>query len=358
MEINSYSANFFYQTSSKHRNKNSADDVYSRFELYLSSNDKTTTTTTMSPKKDSIVDIESVEFQRYSCYPNDLEMKIKSFQEHKFYEAQEQLPYEKRLAHPEMLYPNSIFSEENMTQLKINEPDKYQWVTELTTVTNEDKYDGAPEYKAFVDKWVKKGLSEFEALTHAESYVTAGLLDYGSQRADFMMWDMPPTDTKQHGMWLINNQPLRIAMIETFDSLDIVQLSSLVSTIFYGTPEEQNIDMSFSFQTLLEKYGVKLEDLKQKDPQFAKENPEVFSGDINLKNDNSAESQAYNNFIFKTIVGFFKDRIESLERWEYNHNEDDLSSTKKSINLLIDNFQEKVDEYNENITNGKSIGKK
>jgi hypothetical protein len=342
MEINSYSQNTYYQTqtTSKAKNNNSAK-LESFAEMIDTSN---------SVQKQPVVYDERAELARYPYYqmhPEAIEIEI-NYQH--FVKKQEQLPWEEQLVFP-------TIAPELSDYFHYEELLKDDWVMAMRGVTNGNKYDGAPEFKAFVDKWMATGLSEDEALQRAGSYADAGLLDYGSQRAS-MYNNLPLTDTKQHGLWLIDNPPLKKAILEVFDSLNTYDLIDLETTIFYGGPENNNSAVQTSFQELLTKYGVKLEDLKQKDPQFAKDNPEVFSGDINLKNDNSAESQAYNNFIFKTIVGFFKDRIESLEKWETNHPEDNLSSTKESINLLIENFQEKVDEYNENITNGESIGKK
>jgi len=349
MEINTYSQNTTYQTqtTSKAKNTTNNGDSSSFANILIDSS-------SAKPNPVAVAYKEMTEYERYPYYPNNPEAKLRDFNRYKFEEAQAQLPWEEQLAHPILQLGFDIKADENWESWKDVDLNTYNWIVALRSATNGNKYDGAPEFKAFVDKWMDKGLSEFEALERALVYVSAGLLDYGSQRAT--SFDaLPLTDTKQHGLWLIDNPPLKKAILEVFDSLGS-DVSDLYNAIFGGGPEYQN-EKGINFEELLKKYGVKLEDLKQKDPQFAKENPEVFSGDINLKNDNSVESVAYNNFIFKTIVGFFKDRIESLDRWEYNHPEDDLSSTKKSINLLIENFQEKVDNYNENITNGESIGK-
>jgi len=353
MEINSYSQNTYYQTqtTSKATNTTNNGDSSSFANVLLDSS-------SAKPNPQAVAYSEKTEFEKYPYYPNNAEAKLRDFNRYKFEEAQAKLPWEEQLVYHGLQLGFDKDADENWESWKDVDPMEYKWIVALRSATNGNKYDGAPEFKAFVDKWMATGLSEDEALLRAGIYASAGLLDYGSQKAtQVYLCGLSYPDTKQHGLWLIDNPPLKKAILDTFDSLNTSNLIDLKFAIFNGGPEYQD-EKGINFEELLKKYGVKLEDLKQKDPQFAKENPEVFSGDINLKNDNSPESQAYNNFIFKTIVGFFKDRIESLERWEYNHNEDDFSSTKNSINLLIDNFQGKVDEYNENITNGKSIGEK
>jgi len=335
MEINTYSQNTTYQTqtTSKAKNNNSAN-----FDSFVDKID-----TSNSVPKQPVVYDERAELARYPYYQMHPEAIASEINYQHFVKKQEQLPWEEQLVYPTFAPEVFDYFFHNQEELL-----KDDWVMAMRGVTNGNKYDGAPEFKAFVDKWMATGLTEDEALQRAGSYVDAGLLDYGSQRAS-MYNGLPLTDTKQHGLWLIDNPILKKAILDTFDSLDTNSVIDIVSSIFKGYPENNNSAEQTSFQELLTKYGVKLEDLKQKDPQFAKENPEVFNGDINLKNDNSPESQAYNNFIFKTIVGFFKDRIESLDRWAPQDPNVDFSSTKDSINLLIDKFQEKVDEYNQNI---------
>ncbi|MDD2698379.1 MAG: hypothetical protein PHF17_06220 [Arcobacteraceae bacterium] len=361
MEINTYSQNTLYQTvTTSNSSKNTTDKDSSQFTTLLSSHTETSTSNsnikeiTYAPKTD---------LEKYLDYV-PVENRARATETYLIVERQctirnknAELPWEEQLVYPNLQLgfepQNDLWLEEH----KDLDPLGYEWTIAMRSATNGNKYDGAPEFKAFVYKWMATGLTEDEALQRAGSYADAGLLDYGSQRAS-MYSGMPLTDTKQHGLWLIDNPLLKKAILETLDELSTPDASDLVISIFYGYPENSNSAEQTSFQELLTKYGVKLEDLKQKDPQFAKDNPEVFTGDINLKNDNSTESQAYNNFIFKTLIGFFKDRIESLDRWAPQDPNVNFTSTKESINLLIDNFQEKVDEYNENITNGKSIGKK
>jgi len=347
MEINTYSQNTYYQTQTTSKAKNSNNST--NFESFVDKID-----TSNSVPKQPVVYDERAELARYPYYQMHPEAIQKELDRRDFFRTQEQLPWEEQFAHP--FYQFVTYDQCDYVvdeELKNADLLAYDWTVAMRSATNGNKYDGAPEFKAFVDKWMATGLSEDEALQRASTYVSAGLLDYGSQRASRYSGS-PLTDTKQHGLWLIDNPPLKKAILDTLYGLSNRDASDLVISIFNGYPENNNSAEQTSFQELLTKYGVKLEDLKQKDPQFAKENPEVFSGDINLKNDNSPESQAYNNFIFKTIVGFFKDRIESLDRWAPQDPNVDFSSTKDSINLLIDNFQEKVDTYNENLSNGNS----
>ena len=214
--------------------------------------------------------------------------------------------------------------------------------------TNGNKYDDAPEFEAFVKKWMDKGETEEEALSRAQSYAQAGLLDYGKEKA-ISMCNLPYGDTKQHGFHLINNEPLKNAVIKTLDSLNGGDASNLIASIFQNYPENST---PVSFQELLKNFGVKLEDLKKLNPEEHKDDKFTFTGDINLKD--GADSKEYNNFILDTLVKFFKDRIEKLNYFVENkppEESQDFHELKDSLNSLIDNLKKEVDVYNKNYVN-------
>lgn len=360
MEVTTSSQTSLYKIISSTKIPTNSDNL--EFETLLpteesSSNKANTTSSNSNTKASAYVDL-STSTQQISNLYNAALNKGTSTANGLFFTSQSQLPWEQQLAFPGLQL--GIWGEDqdlNWESCKDVEPMEYQWIVNLRSATNGNKYDNAPEFKAFVDKWISKGLSEDEALERAGIYAAAGLLDYGSQKATSLHLEkLPSPDIKQHGLWLIENPPLKDAMLNLFDSLSDLDVSNLYDAIFHGGVEYQN-ETGIDFETLLQKYGVKLEDLKQTDPQFAKDNPEVFSGDINLKNDNSKESQEYNNFIFKTLIGFFKDRIESIDQYDKDHPDDNppgyFESRKDNINLLIDTFQKEVDTYHVNIQGSK-----
>jgi len=261
MEINTYTQNTTYQTqtTSKAKNNNSAN-----FESFVDKID-----TSNSVPKQPVVYDERAELARYPYYQMHPEAIQPELDRQYFLRTQAQLPWEEQFAYPNLQFVN--YSPEaymNDELLKQELPSYYEWKVALRSATNGNKYDGAPEFKAFVDKWMDKGLSEEEALDRAGTYLSAGLLNYGSQRA-ISLPDMPLTDTKQHGLWLIDNPPLKKAILEVFDSLNTSDLNDLFESIFSDV-ELAGKGIPTNFQELLTKYGVKLEDLKQKDPQFAK----------------------------------------------------------------------------------------
>jgi hypothetical protein len=224
------------------------------------------------------------------------------------------------------------------------DPIGYEWQTQMMKATNGNKYEDAPEFEAFVKKWIDKGESEDQALGRAMFYAQAGLLDYGKQRA-ISMGQLPYGDIKQHGFHLINNEPLKNAVIKTLDSLNGEDAAELVSSIFDGYPENKGVPSSF--QELLDNFGIKLEELKKLNPETAKNDKFTFTGDVNLKD--GTDSKEYNNFIFDTLIKFFKDRIEKLDYVIENKPPEesrDFHEVRDALNSLIDNFKKEVAGYN------------
>ena len=96
-------------------------------------------------------------------------------------------------------------------------------------------------------------------------------------------------------------------MIEVLDNLDYGDSGDLVASIFDGYPTYTNEGITTSFQELLNNFGVKLEDLRKKNPETAKDEKFTFTGDINLKD--GKEFQEYNNFIFDTLINSLKIKL-------------------------------------------------
>lgn len=268
------------------------------------------------------------------------------------YEKPIQVKWEEQLVYPNMKYEYDPEAYEAYENAKEYDPIGYEWTIQLRKATNGNKYEDAPEFEAFVKKWMDKGESEDQALGRATLYARAGLLDYGKQRAISIGNDLPYGDIKQHGFHLINNEPLKNAVIKTLDSLNGGDAAELVSSIFDGYPENKGVPSSF--QELLDDFGVKLEELKKLNPEEHKDDKFTFTGDINLKD--GTDSQEYNNFIFDTLIKFFEDRIEKLDYYVANKPPEesrDYHEVRDGLNSLIDNFKKEVDGYNTELKEDK-----
>ena len=303
--------------------------------MEINSNSKYTYTEAITSTKQST----GKKLENFADYIDKSTMKqnkVSAYHEEPTVKNEDQFVYSQGGEYEKILY------QKNLAWAKENDSLQYEWMTHMRNATNGNKYDDAPEFEAFVKKWMDKGESEEIAEFRAQMYAQAGLLDYGKQKARSIEHGLPTEDIKQHGMWLIDNPPLKQAMIDTFDNLKYRDAITLMENIFYGGAEHQYDNLNF--EDLLKQYGVKLEDLRNKNPE-SQDDKYTFTGDINLKNDNSQESIEYNNFIFDTLLDYFKDSIEKVNQYEKKHNED-FSNQKNSLNTFIDNFKTTIDEYN------------
>ena len=287
-------------------------------------------------------------YENYPYYFNNPKLKLESFTLYKFNIEQSKLPWEEQLLRPRYGLGEESTYQENLKWAKENNPLSYEWSVHLRDATNGNKYDDAPEFEAFVKKWMNKGESEDIATQRAFEYAKIGLLDYGKQKVG-SMYGMPIEDIKQHGLWLIDNPPLSQAIIKTLDSLDYSDANTFIYAVFRGGVEHQYDDLNFN--NLLKQYGIKLEDLLEKNLDKLKKEKYTFNGDVNLKKDSSPEAIEYNNFIFDTLINFFKDRIESLEKFRKNieyedEKEEFIQRPIDGINLLLDNLKITIDAYN------------
>ena len=120
------------------------------------------------------------------------------------YEKPSQVKWEDQLVYPNMKYEYDPGAYEAYENSQSYDPIGYEWITQLRTATNGNKYEDAPEFEAFVKKWMDKGESEDQALGRATLYARAGLLDYGKQKVWQIDEKLPYGDIKQHGFHLIN----------------------------------------------------------------------------------------------------------------------------------------------------------
>ncbi len=262
------------------------------------------------------------------------------------YEKPTPVKWEDQLLYPTMnKYDYDPGAYEGYKNSQSYDPIGYEWQTQMMKATNGNKYEDAPEFEAFIKKWMDKGESEEHALVRATTYARAGLLDYGKQKVWQIDEKLPYGDIKQHGFHLINNEPLKNAVMKTLDNLSVGDATDLVRSIFDGYPENKGVPSSF--QELLDNFGVKLEELKKLNPEEHKNDKYSFTGDVNLKD--GTDSKEYNNFIFDTLIKFFEDRIEKLDYYVANkppEDTPDYHEVRNGLNSLIDNFKKEVAVYN------------
>ena len=249
-----------------------------------------------------------------------------------FYQKQSELPEEERYLMP-LYFQDSQRENSHSSQLS------REWHNHIKEATIKNRYEDAPEFEAFVNKWMTKGESREIAEARAKTYAEFGLLDYGKQRATTIYRGLPVEDIKQHGMWLIDNPPLKEALIKTLDSLDEEGCFTLYSETFLGGSKYQSEGLTF--KEVLQRYGMELADIENMkaslDPNYNE--PEfTFSGDITMKNDGTPESQRYNDSIFDTLINFFKKSIDSIDGLNKTFHEG--KGRENAAKILIDNYKE------------------
>ncbi|TLT05867.1 hypothetical protein FE243_09185 [Aliarcobacter thereius] len=224
------------------------------------------------------------------------------------------------------------------TKGKYLDPNGYSWYQSSKIATYGNLYEEAKGFENFVDNLMKQGYGEWDALARAATYAKAGLLDYGKQKA-IPIYPLAYDDKKQHGFHLIDNPPLKKAFLETLNSLDNVTAAQLVDSFFEDFPNK----VPTAFQELLSQFGIKLEELKETQPEEER-SKFTFTGDININDKMSLE---YQNFIFDTLIGFFKDRVVFLEEFEEKEPDARLENLRNAYDILIENFKKNTKEYNE-----------
>ena len=172
MEINnSYSQNLYQKSSStKKVDEDSNSDILSIFEKLID--------------KSKATDIKNSAYFETSNIPSTSSVT---------YEKPTPVKWEDQLVYPVFSQPELI---EVYKSLKDTDPEAYKWHVQLVAATNGNKYEDAPEFEAFVKKWMDKGESEDIAISRAVTYAEAGLLDYGKQRVHQVGKDLPYGDIK------------------------------------------------------------------------------------------------------------------------------------------------------------------
>ena len=193
------------------------------------------------------------------------------------------------------------------------------WAGEYSKRTEANMFENAPEFEAFVYEWIDKGDTYREALGRASFYAQAGLLEYGDQRAKSIAGGLQPGDKKEHGLHKIDNDLLKNTIKDFLDNSDIDAVANFIGTFFTDNPDTPK--GADPFQDLLDKFGVTLQDMHEKNKTTPKYE---FDGDITITEEMSNDKKA---FIYDTLIEFFeyhltqyKDKEENFDK-EYYRNE-------------------------------------
>lgn len=249
---------------------------------------------------------------------------------------------------------------------------QYLWLT----ATKDNAFEDAKDFENFVYKWIDKGLSFDEAVARAALYSQAGVLDYGKQKVTIYD-NLPYPDPKNHGFHLIDNQVLKKSFIDTLDQLSLCECSVLISSLFgdigqiTGNPDlNEKANDTDGFLEKFQAFALKLEKLKEENPDDFKDIKFSFTGDITI---NDKQSIDYQNFILETIISFFEDRLDYYDNlfktasfqmfYEYplskdEHNEvreKELAIIRDPLKKLLENFKNSASQYNSDINENKSI---
>jgi|GEM_PF-3900230 len=276
----------------------------------------------------------------------DPQLESKYFDDKRYYNDQDIL-LDGKIVH---ITNNELTMNQRVSQSSGNDR-LNEWYYQQSIMTEENKYENAPEFEAFINKWIEKGETKDAAIERAKFYAELGLLDYGDQKV-VMLENLEYGDKKQHAMHLIDNQALKDAMIETLDSLDnegvgtiAVQFLYRDAKLYFDSIEGKEVNL---FQELLNDFGIELEKdgglfgLDSK--KYAAYEGMEFTGDINIT---QQMSQLEKNFIYDALLEYFKYNINQIEKQEEQNNEE-APQKKSALNLLIKNFEENVEEENEN----------
>lgn len=245
-----------------------------------------------------------------------------------------------RLSLDESSWHHSLASTQGM-ELSEKARDYREWNYQFTIQTEQNKYEDAPEFEAFVKKWMDKGLSEQEALYRAASYASLGLLDYGNQRA--VIIDQPYGDKKEHGFHNIDNEPLKQAVLEILDSLSQADVDMLKCNAFGNGQSGTSLNFDelpdLAFQDFLNNFASfheKLAPLKDEYKDF------TFDGNIDLTED---MAQIYKDFIVDNIKAYFEHRIQDVYNTEdENPDYEAIEKQAKLIQRIIDQFDKNIKE--------------
>ncbi|MFA7092838.1 MAG: hypothetical protein WC149_13475 [Arcobacteraceae bacterium] len=217
--------------------------------------------------------------------------------------------------------------------------------------TNENAYEDAPKFEAFVKEEMAKGQTEQQAIRRANMYAVSGLLDYGKQRVVDLCCYLPFEDQKNHGLHLFNNPLLTQTVKDAFDQLDTSTLSIVVDKLFiqptisepiydYSDMSQENIDKIFN--NILSHFGLRPEDVEILEDTTSSND----MGKLTLEFLTLQQEQ------FKTIIksvqkamqkhiDFFEEDLKNNPQ-EFKKIQEAFKSIALKINSLIDNLNEKT----------------
>ncbi|WP_198305926.1 hypothetical protein [Arcobacter vandammei] len=315
-------------------------------------------------------DIFRIDESRIGSSSPSIKNEIKSNKENQYFDNFEYLP--ENSIHKGQ-YGGKYFYENTFKDQYYHENERrYQWLM----ATKDNAFEDAKDFENFVYKWMDKGLSFDQAVERAELYAYAGVLDYGKQKVA-TLYDLPYPDPKNHGFHLIDNPVLKKAFIETLDQLEGEAPFDLVFSLFgdiawlSGNPDLcEKANDTDGFLEKFQAFALKLEKLKEENPDDFKDIKFSFTGDITI---NYKQSIDYQNFILETIISFFEDRLDYYDNlhktasfqmfYEYplskeEHNEireQSLATVRDPLKKLLENFKNSASQYNSNINENNSI---
>lgn len=218
-----------------------------------------------------------------------------------------------------------------------------EWTFQLSIQTPENKYENAPEFEAFVKKWMIKGLTEQEALWRAQAYAQMGLLNYGNQRA-IDIGGLSFSDEQNHGLHLIDNPILKETLLETVDKLNYDEFWPFLE-IFTFDSENNHLILENQFDLGIEKFFEQISSLNKKAESTSNLNRLLtISKEMYLMHTNS---------MFNNINSYFEDLITYFKSLEPTSNEEKayFQTRVKLIETLKNNFKDNCDKYNTDYLN-------
>lgn len=218
-----------------------------------------------------------------------------------------------------------------------------EWTFQLSIQTPENKYENAPEFEAFVKKWMIKGLTEQEALLRAQAYAQMGLLNYGNQRA-IDIGGLSFSDEQNHGLHLIDNPVLKETLLETVDKLNYDELWPFLE-IFTFDSENNHLILEDQFDLGIEKFFEQISSLNKKDESTSNLNRLLtISKEMYLMHTNS---------MFNNINSYFEDLITYFKSLDPESDEEKayFQTRVKLIETLKNNFKDNCDKYNTDYLN-------
>ena len=219
---------------------------------------------------------------------------------------------------------------------------KDPWGEQYLKRTEENMFENAPEFEAFVYEWIDKGHTAEEALIRAKTYARVGLLEYGDQRVTTIP-GLEPGDKKEHGLHLINNDVLKNTVKDFLDNSDLPSIATFVDRFFSENKETpKGVD---PFQDLLNKFGITLDELHEKNGTSTKYR---FDGDINITEEMAQDKK---EFIYDTLIDFFDYHLKKYED-EEEHFDAEYYQKEEMFKSFIKKLETNVTQEKYNLEHG------